>query len=205
MKKLLIATLLVMLSGATSLFAQSQGDMYVGTLAGVNVSKSSWKDSNGTKHENDPQTILLVAPGFHYFVADNFRVGLQFELSETMSKNKDTDVKHRDGIFAVGGVFAYYFQISDNFYITPEFGMYFVHENDKTKYSNTTVSDKANGFSMPINVAQVEFRPTDHLGFSASILSFRINHMKPKDGNDKYNHFEFDTCLNPVIGFKYYF
>ncbi len=203
MKKITILMLLVMMSGINVLFAQSQGDMYVGTLAGVNVSKSSWKDANGTKHENDPQTILLVAPGFHYFVADNFRIGLQMEFTELMTKDNDT--KYRNGVLAIGGAVSYYFQIADKFYYTPEVGMYFIHENDKQKLGNTTNSNKYNGFSLPINIAQVEFRPTSHLGFSASIMSLRFKHLKPKGSDSKSNNFEFDTCLNPVIGFKYYF
>ena len=53
MKKITILMLLVMMSGINVLFAQSKGDMYVGTLFGFGMSKHSEKDGSN-KSEGKP-------------------------------------------------------------------------------------------------------------------------------------------------------
>ncbi|MCR5454719.1 MAG: porin family protein [Bacteroidales bacterium] len=202
MKKITIVMLLIMLSGINSLFAQSQGDMYVGTLLGMSITKKSEKNGN-TKTESKPYITMQLDPGFHYFIIDDLRVGAQMSFG-LQSHKYDSNNKHTNSSFMLGGVAAYYFHITDNFYFTPEVGFYFAHAKDK--YDNNTTEPKANGFDLQILPVMLEFRPTTHFGFSASLLGVELQHMKSKDNPDqKSNDFEFNLGLNPKIGLKYYF
>ena len=50
MKKITILMLLVMMSGINVLFAQSKGDMYVGTMLGMEITQHTSKyDNNKVK------------------------------------------------------------------------------------------------------------------------------------------------------------
>ena len=203
MKKFTIVMLLVMLSGINSLFAQSKGDMYVGTLLGMSVTKSSTKVGD-TKEENKPYVKMDIDPGFHYFVADNLRIGIQMGLSTEWQKD-DNDGKSSINTFCVGPQAAYYFEIADKFYFTPEVGFYFAHTNSKDKDGSVTHEDKGNGFLLQVLPVQLEFRPTDHFGFSASLLRLDYAHIKAKDADVKGNNTIFSLGLSPTIGIKYYF
>ncbi len=203
MKKITILMLLVMMSGINVLFAQSKGDMYVGTLLGMGISKSSTKVGD-TKTSDKPYVTMEIDPGFHYFVADNFRIGLQMGLRTSWHKDEN-DNKNSDNYLLVGPTFAYYFEIADKFYLTPELGFYFAHAKSKDKTGNITNESKGNGFNMQILPVMLEFRPTDHFGFSASLLGIDIAHLKAKDADVKSTGFTFDLGLSPHIGLKYYF
>jgi len=203
MKKITIVMLLVMLGGINTLFAQSQGDMYVGTMLGMYVSKHSDKVGDN-KSEDKPYVKLEIDPGFHYFVADNFRIGIQTKLGLETQKY-DNDRKYTNSAFWAGAVAAYYFEIADKLYFTPEVGFYFAHSKHTDKVGNNSTESKANGFVFQLLPAMLEFRPTTHFGFSASVLGLELTHMKGKDSNVKSNDFAFALGLAPQIGFKYYF
>ena len=203
MKKITIMMLLVLMSSVNVLFAQSAGDKYVGTLAGMSITKSSTKVGD-TKNSEKPYVTMQLAPGFHYFLADNLRVGLQMELTTSWHKDEDGN-KSSNNTFLMGPTVAYYFAIADKLYFTPELGFYFAHVKSKYKSGNTSYDSKGNGFDLQILPIMLEFRPTDHFGFSASLLGIDFAHIKAKDSDVKSNEFKFNLGLNPRIGLKYYF
>ena len=84
--------LLVMMSGINVLFAQSKGDMYVGTMLGMSISQHSDVDGN-TKHVDNPIITLHLAPGLHCFAADYFRIGLQMELTTQSQKDENNNTE----------------------------------------------------------------------------------------------------------------
>ena len=204
MKKITILMLLMMMSGINVLLAQSKGDMYVGTLLGFGMSKHSEKDGSN-KSEGKPYFRFELDPGFHYFIADNFRIGAQMCFGlESQKQNNDT--KYTNSSFAIGPVFAYYFEIANNFYFTPEIGFYFAHSKNTYKVGNNSTESKANGFVFQLLPAMLEFRPTNHFGFSASLFAIELTHMKSKDNPDhKSNDFGMALGISPRIGLKYYF
>ena len=204
MRKLAIMMLLTMLGGINALFAQSQGDMYVGTMLGMAISQHADKYDN-TKDKDKPWIKMEIDPGFHYFVADNFRIGLQTKFGLETQKY-DPDRQYSDSEFWAGAVAAYYFQIADKFYFTPELGFYFAHAKHTDKTGSNSVESKSNGFVFQTLPAMLEFRPTTHFGFSASLLGLELIHLKSKqDSKAKSNDFLFALGLAPQIGIKYYF
>lgn len=204
MKKITILMLLVMMSGINVLFAQSKGDMYVGTMLGMAISQHTDKYDN-TKDKDKPWIKLEIDPGFHYFVADNFRIGAQMGFA-TESQKYDDNRKYKNGSFIAGGVAAYYFELADNFYFTPELGFYFAHAKHTDEVGSTSTDSKSNGFLLQFLPAMLEFRPTTHFGFSASLLGLELTHLKSKqDPKAKSNDFSFALGLAPHIGLKYYF
>ena len=205
MKKITILMLLVMMGGINVLFAQSKGDMYVGTMLGMGITQHTSKYDNN-KVKDKPLIKLEIDPGFHYFIADNFRIGAQMGFATDSQKSHDDNSKYKHGTFVVGGVAAYYFQIADNFYFTPELGFYFAHQKNTNEVGSTSTSYKSNGFLLQILPAMLEFRPTTHFGFSASLLGLELTHLKSKqDPKAKSNDFSFALGLAPQIGLKYYF
>lgn len=204
MKKFTIVMLLVMLSGINALFAQSKGDMYVGTMLGMAITQHSEKYDN-TKDKDKPFIKMEIDPGFHYFIADNFRIGAQMGFA-LESQKYENDTKDKNGSFVIGGVAAYYIQLADHFYFTPELGFYFAHAKFTHEVGSNPVESKSNGFLLQFLPAMLEFRPTDHFGFSASLLGLELTHLKSKqDSKSKSNDFAFALGLAPQIGIKYYF
>ena len=195
-----------LLAGSTaSTFAQSSGDMFVGTLLGFSVTKTSVHvgDYDG---DNDPEIGLNVSPGFHYFVANNFRVGLQAELGRTSQKDNNDD-KYSMNTLNIGPVAAYYIQITDRFSIAPELSFYFTHAKSKEETSHITVEDKYNGFAIGARLLNFEFRPVTHFGVSANLFGLGLVHLKQKDSDPEVssNTFNLSLGMNPSVGVRYFF
>ena len=204
MKKITTMMLLILMSGINVLLAQSKGDMYVGTMRGMSISQHSDVDGN-TKHVDNPIITLHLAPGLHCFAADYFRIGLQMELT-TQSQKDENNNTESSNCLCVGPICSYYFQIADKFYFTPEIGLFFAYTNYKWTENHVIHNSKENGFDVEIRPVMLEFRPTDHFGFSASLLGVGFAHLTSKDFPDeKSNQFVFNIGINPSIGLKYYF
>jgi hypothetical protein len=203
MKKIAIVMLLVMLGGINVLFAQSKGDKCISYLFGIEVTKHSEKVGS-TTNEGKPYVKMEFHPGFHYFLADNFRVGAQMTLRRE-SQKYDSDGKYIKGTFLAGASTAYYMMLAEKYYFTPEIGLYYAHTKIKDKSGNTTTESKANGFMLQMLPIMVEFRPTEHYGFSASIIAIEYSVLKAKDADLKGKDFAFAFNISPRIGMRYYF
>lgn len=206
MRKFLTALLIA--SIATAAFAQQKGDMFVGTMLGVGIQKSSVKYDN-EKEEDDPIVTLNLEPGFHFFIADKFRLGLQMELTRQSQKSDDEGVDYTEsmGTLLVGPVASYYVQLADRFYLTPELGAYFAHVKHKEEEGKYSEEVKLNGFALGLQPIKFEFRATNRLAISAGLFNIGFTHLKVKDTGDvdvKNNAFALNLGINPSVGIHIY-
>ena len=200
--KILIA-LSFLMCNAILTFAQSKGDKFIGTMLGMSISKESEK-YGGTTYEENPLVFFEIDPGFHYFIADKFRVGVQTAFGKQMQKDEDGH-KNTINMLEIGIVSAYYIKLAENFYFTPEICIGFIHNKYKETKKNISEEAKTNGFGFQFLPVQVEFRPTQHFGMSVSLLGLTYTHMKAKDVDVISNKIKFDVVINPSVGFRFYF
>ncbi|MBP5481724.1 MAG: hypothetical protein J6Y22_08240 [Paludibacteraceae bacterium] len=257
MKKRIVSLLLCAVSiGA---YAQQKGDMFLGLHGGVGLTSSNVsyeiKDKKNlydeTLKDSNPNVDFFIAPGFHYFFANNLRIGLDFTFGitkehleyavETTSFTSDTKSKY----WSVGPVFAGYVKLAEKFYYVPELDLNYIRmkvdENAVYMYKKQYVSytilpeeyrnepldnisnvgayktdgKPVNGFSSTLRLLQFEFRPTERLGFSMSLIDFSFTHIfrKGEDAhaygidyhipNVKNNNLQIG--VNPAVGIYIYF
>jgi hypothetical protein len=178
MKKLLVVLVAMLCCSATT-FAQNKGDMYFGGYAGVSIQAA------GAEGDSAVGAAFGIQPEFGYFVANRLKIGAS--LGYGISAGTHT--------FTLTPNISYYLPLCDGLYYTPglEFGFALGAED---------------GFSMPgIGLAAhfftLEFRPSEHFGFSANLLS--LNFVSLTKYGITANVASFDIGVNPTIGFKYYF
>ena len=176
MKKIVVLLLCLSAICANNLFAQQKGDMYVGGTLGFGV----------TTYTNEAVKLSdftgIITPEFSYFVAKNFRIGA--DLSCNLADN--------GGIFTLSPSFAYYIELLDNFYFTPEItigGGFIAGKNLAL-----------GAFSLGINLIGFELRPAEHIGISLNIDNTSYLFM-PKDASSSM-HFAILPSL--ALGFRYY-
>ncbi len=213
MNKKILATLLFAACSLMTLHAQQKGDKFIGTMVGFGIQKTSVEVNNGsgaTTEEGDPIIQIGIDPGFHYFVADNFRLGLQMSLQRQSQKGEDyngSEVKNSVGTFIVGPEAAYYAHLADRFYFTPEVGFYFAHSKVSEEISSTTESQKLNGFALSFTPLKFEFRPTEHFGIATSLINISFINLKKQDTDDfdvKSKSFGLNLGFNPSVGVHIY-
>lgn len=130
MKKRIVAILLCAVS--FGVYAQQKGDMYIGSMVGFVLTSSSIYSDGNKQNEYNPTTGFYVSPAFHYFVANNLRVGLDFTFGVVnnhferniykSSYNFDT----KGSFVAVGPALAKYVRLAENLYFVPELGLSYV-------------------------------------------------------------------------------
>ena len=177
MKKLFSLMLCLSALFASSAVAQTKGDMYVGGNIGLGVA------AVGEGNYSVSSVSFSLAPEFSYFVADNFRVGVEvaYKLSEGVS------------LFSFQPTFAYYVKLVDNLYYTPEFkigGGFAATEGYTTGL-----------FSLGLDLFALEFMPSKHVGISLSLVNMTYN-LLPEGPIGTFN---FGLLSSPEVGFRYYF
>ncbi len=177
-------------------YAQQKGDMFASFHGGVGVSSFTAYYDGKELEGYDPKVNFFVAPGFHYFVANRFRVGLDFTFGiqkvqdaygvGSMYLSTDSKTKY----WSLGPVFAGYVKLAEKFYYVPELDLgytrmktsekvvcsYSPQYSDNTRfisdrYQNTTIDDdlkELGGYS-------IKDQPMDGLSFSVRLfqLEFR--------------------------------
>lgn len=203
MRKFLIITLLLLVGSSSVLWAQSKGDVLIGTVIGVNVSKNN-VTTDGVKTEGDPSVTWGVGPGVYVFPANKVRLGVQFSLSKM--KDRVSDFDHKTGSFSVGPSFSYYFRLADRFYLTPEIGAFFTHAKSTYEHRLTrmTVTEDMNGFGFSLIPAQFEFRPGKRFCMAANMFSLSYSNLEASNATST-DGFVFDIGLNPTVGIGFYF
>ncbi len=189
---------------ALSANAQQAGEKFVGTMLGVGITKQS-TEIGGTKYEDDPTVTLRLDPGFHFFLTDHFRLGLQAQLLRQSTKYDDGD-KNSVGTFLIGPSAAFYLQLADRFYFAPELFFGFAHAKYKVEEDNRSRETKNNGFGFDVAPLVFNFRATQRLAFSASLFNVSLVHMKLKDSNPETtsNAFDFNLGVNPSVGIHFF-
>lgn len=176
MKKFVVLLLCLSAICAGDVLAQKKGDMYVGGTVGFGVTTYTSEEVKLSDFTG------IVTPEYAYFVADNFRIGA--DLSCSLADN--------GGIFNLSPTFAYYLELLDNFYFTPEI----------TIGGGVIVGkDLALGaFSLGINLIGFELRPSKHIGISLNVDNSSYFFL-PKDSSSSMH---FAILPSVALGFRYY-
>ena len=170
MKRLFIAAIAIIL-GCTAVSAQKKGDMYIGGMAGVAIQAGGGGVAAG----------VAIQPEFGGFVADRCRLGVSvgYAISE--------------GMYTITAApnFAYYVRLCEGVYYTPGIEAGLVMAISGGAYP---------GVGIALNLFPLEFRPTEHFGFSANLISLNFVAIKRAG-----SALQFDMGVNPSFGVKYYF
>ena len=121
-----------------------------------------------------------IQPEFGGFVADNWRLGV--------SVGYTLNGLH---MFTLAPNYAYYARFCDGLYYTPGIEAGFVVAASGGVYP---------GVGVGLNLFALEFRPTKHFGFTASLASLNLIALKSAGSTLNFN-----LGVNPTIGLKYYF
>ena len=150
--------------------AQQKGDKYIGGMAGFTFQAGSSGVGVG----------VALAPEFGYFVADKCRlsagIGYSFNGIHTLT---------------VAPSFNYYVRLCDGMYYTPGVEVGFVMAASGGAYA---------GLGIGLNLFSLEFRPTEHFGFSANLASFSFIALANAGWTTQFN-----IGTNTSFGVKYYF
>ena len=123
---------------------------------------------------------LGIQPEFGEFVADNWRLGVS--VSYTLNGLH---------MFTLAPNFAYYARLCDGLYYTPGLEAGLVVAASGGVYP---------GVGVTLHMFSLEFRPTEHFGFTANLAS--LNFVAIANAGSALS---FNLGVNPTVGFKYYF
>ena len=175
MRKILFILAALSALGIISLNAQEKGEKHIGGNIRFAVS------SSGSNGHMSTGTYFSITPEFGYFITDRIKVG--GEISYEVSSNAH--------VIALTPNIAYYQLIIDRLYYTPQLsigggvGIYSGYE--------------AGIFTLSLNLAQFEYRPTAKFGISTSLINLNYSLI------DRTNSFNLGILYSPSIGFHYYF
>ncbi len=205
MKKL-ITLLTICLLSATAAFAQNEGDMYAGGSISLGAGSYSTTVRQGGISSTDATpmtTTFSIAPTFGYFIADNMRVSasLGYGLESSGSKDNRTSISS----FLIGPEFSYYVCLADNFYYTPEIGIYGGFSAYSQKLGSTTESTTMGAFGITLNFIQLEMRPIENISFSINIMSLEYVGASKTVNNVTYSSNNVRFNFDATIGVRYYF
>lgn len=183
MKKLLL--LVVTLCSVATLSAQVKGDKYFGGSLGVSATSVIMSG------ESSATVGLSIEPEFSYFVANNFKIGVEAAYG----------IDNANAIHTIQLLpnIAYYVRLCDGFYYVPELGAGFV--------MGISEGYAIPGFGVGLSLGTFEFRPTKKFGMSVSLLSLSYVMLTLDDGYYRSSANSFDVRLgsSPSVGLKYYF
>lgn len=203
MKKLAVLLSSVMLV-SMSINAQEQGNFYLGGYVGFSAIGTSMVLTDGYNSSSDTSVQANVGYGISigYFLTDKVKVGFGYEKS-----GNQTDNTSQIFLGQFYGSFAYYKEIANGLYYTPEFQIGFANGNMQFDVLNFPLS----GMYLSLSLLQLEFKPTEHfstainLGYATlASVGGAINYQ---GDSLSLNTAVFTTTLGltPSVTFKYYF
>lgn len=175
MRKILFILAALSALGIMSLNAQEKGEKHIGGNIRFAVS------SSGSNGHMSTGTYFSITPEFGYFITDKIKVGAG--ISYEVSSNAH--------VIALTPDIAYYQPIIDKLYYTPQLsigggvGIYSGYE--------------AGIFTLALDLARFEYRPTTKLGISTSFINLSYSLV------DRTNSYNLGILYSPSIGFHYYF
>ena len=210
MKKIL-ATIIGILCIVSFANGQQRGDKYINGIIGVSTNSTIFKYAGNTQKEN-PKLDLLFGAGFAFFPVDRLRIELDamcelqtnyvyYDYSFGFEKKID---KQLITISSIGPSIAYYVPITNTFYYTPQLDIGGVLAKYNIKKSSSPPQIHY-GFALGLSPVNFEFRPTEHFGMNVNIMSLIYAYLYYKDLDVSSHSIGFNLCVNPSIGFKYYF
>lgn len=182
MKKILFCIVAIAALSISSASAQQKGDMSVNANLGLGISAVAVDGSSATAVE------FGIGAEFGYFVADKLKIGVGFAYDVVGGD----DATHA---FGIGPSLSYYVTVCKNLYYAPKLDLAFcIGAND---------GESIPGFGLGLALANFEFRPTEHIGLSASLLS--LDYVLLSKYGVNINNVDFSLSLSPKLGFAYYF
>lgn len=179
MKRSLLLVVALCLLSSWGVSAQKRGDMYIGGSAGLAVS-AQFVDGISAAGVG-----VEIAPEFGYFVNDHLKLGANLGYAYQSEIN----------ILTLGPDLTYYIPLCEGLYYTPgvtcQFAMAIVDGMGLL------------GVGAGLNLFALEFRPTKHFGFSASVVS--LTYVGLFKSYASLNTVSFGLGVSPSVGFKYYF
>ena len=175
MRKILFILAALSALGIMSLNAQEKGEKHIGGNIRFAVS------SSGSNGHMSTGTYFSIAPEFGYFVADKIKIGS--EISYEVSSNAH--------VVALMPNMAYYQPIINGLYYTPQINI----GGGVGIYSGYV----AGIFTLTFNFASFEYKPTENIGISTSLMSLNYNLI------DRTKSINFNVLYSPSISFHYYF
>lgn len=183
MKKFLTSMMAILAISSFSASAQNKGDIYVGGIAGINISGA--KVISPLASASEIAAGIGIAPEFGYFVTNRLKIGATATWTFSASTHAIT----------IGPNLAYYVRLCDGLYYTPGIEICFAY--------GATDDYNMPGLGAGLRVLSLEFRPTQHFGFEVNMMSLSYVVLN-KDGLSS-NSFNAGLGVNPSIGLKYYF
>ncbi len=182
MKRVLLCLVAIIGLSVSSLSAQQKGDWNIGGNLGIGLSSVALGGESATAVE------FGLGVDIGCFVADRFRLGLGLAYDLTGGD----DAVHA---IVVGPALSYYIPICDSLFYAPRLDLAFA--------CGISGGESIPGFALGLSIANFEYRPTDHIGLSASLLSFSYSLLS------KYNisthTVNLGLSLSPTVGVSYYF
>ena len=175
MKRIIFVLMAATVLSVSTVNAQKKGDIYAGGNLKFALSSSG---SNGYMNTG---TYFSIAPEFGYFVADKIKIGS--EISYEVSSNAH--------VVALMPNMAYYQPIINGLYYTPQINI----GGGVGIYSGYV----AGIFTLTFNFASFEYKPTENIGISTSLMSLNYNLI------DRTRSINFNVLYSPSISFHYYF
>lgn len=182
MKRVIFVLMAVLALSATSASAQMKGDKFVGGDFGLGVTSTIVLEDGATAVE------FGIQPNVGFFVADNFMLG--FSLGYAVQGGEGAI-----HTLILGPKISYYVPLCDKLYYTPSLDVLFCY----------AASDGYGfpGFGLGLNIFGIEYRPTQRIGLSASLLSFDYV-LLSRDGLSVHT-MSLGLSINPKVGVKFYF
>jgi hypothetical protein len=175
MKKFIILLIIAISLSVTTADAQKKGDTYAGGNLKFALSTSG---SNGYMNTG---TYFSIAPEIGHFITDKVKIG--GEISYEVSSNAH--------VVALMPNIAYYQPVIRNLYYTPQLNI----GGGVGIYSGYV----AGIFTLTLNIASFEYRPTERLGIAMGLVNLNYNLI------DKTKSINFNVLYSPSVSFRCYF
>lgn len=183
MKKFIYCLVAILALSVYDASAQKRGDKYVSGNLGLGVTSAIIEDVGATG------VVFTVQPEIGFFPVDNLMVGFSvgYDLESVSGDTAHT--------LFVGPKLAYYVPLCEKLYYTPSLQVGFCF----------LAGDGAGvpGFDLNASLFAVEYRPSERVGISGSLLSLGYN-LLAKDGV-VLNTVDFGLSIKPTVGVKLYF
>lgn len=189
MKKLIAILVLALTFASSDVMAQKRGDVYFGGDFGIGIDHASASMKDYGNIGAATTVDFEIMPKIGIFVADRlmFGVGLGYGIEGGEGSTSHTLV--------LGPTLSYYAPIAKNLYYTPALDLAFCYV--------ATDGEGLPGFGLGLTLVGMEYRPTQKIGISGSLLS--LNYVLLSKEGVNVNTFDFGLSINPTIGFKVYF
>lgn len=213
MKKFLLLSVAMLICVAS--FAQKKGDKCVaGSLSlDCGTQKTTISDGSYSTSANQPSgASFSIGAEFGYFVANNLRLAMYLSVPFSSSPIEEIDgkwLRNTATAFGINPNVAYYVQLTDRLYYTPEIGASLDFGSRKEQLSiSESYKTPFWGWNVYANLLALEFKVTEKLSIGALVSGLSYGNIRFTDKkSDAYldsSQFNFDLN-NSSVHIRFYF